>query len=214
MPTRLCVVRHGETAWNAARRIQGQQDVPLSATGRAQARAVGRALAHGRSAFAALYSSDLSRARQTAELAAVPLGRLPITLAAGLRERHYGVFQSLTYAEMQRDHPEAYARHAAREETFAPANGGESLLHFAERIDNSAQAIARSHPGQQILMVTHGGALDILHRLATGRALSAPRNFDIPNAALNWLEFSAGKWTLLAWAEQGHLAASLDELAG
>lgn len=210
MPTRLCVVRHGETAWNAARRIQGQHDVPLSATGRAQARAVGRALAHGHAPFAAVYSSDLSRARQTAELALAQ----PVILEAGLRERHYGVFQSLTYADMQRDHPQAYARHAAREESFAPSGGGESLLHFAQRIGNSVETIARAHPGEQILVVTHGGALDVLHRLATGRALSAPRNFDIPNAALNWLEFSKGAWKLLAWAEQGHLAAALDELTG
>ncbi len=171
---------------------------------------MGRALAHGHAPFAAVYSSDLSRARQTAELALAQ----PILLKEELRERHYGAFQSMTHAEMQRTHPRAYARHAAREESFAPPGGGESLLHFAQRIGTCMEAISRSHPGQQILVVTHGGALDILHRLATGRALSAPRNFDIPNAALNWLEFSKGAWKLLAWAEQGHLVAALDELPG
>ena len=75
-------------------------------------------------------------------------------------------------------------------------------------------AIVSAHAGGQVLVVTHGGVLDILHRRASGKPLSAPRDFDIPNAALNWLEVDQGKWTLLSWAERGHLAEALDELPG
>ena len=107
MTTRLCLVRHGETAWNAERRIQGQLDVPLSSTGHAQARATANWLAQ--EDFAAIYSSDLSRALHTAE-AVAHLLRLPIGQQVALRERHYGVLQTLTYAEFEQRHPQAHAR--------------------------------------------------------------------------------------------------------
>lgn len=211
MTTRLCLVRHGETAWNAERRIQGQLDVPLSAVGHAQARATANWLA--REDFSAIYSSDLSRALHTAE-ASAHLLKLPIRRSIGLRERHYGVFQTLTYAELQRRYPREYARFLARDAEFAFPDGGESLRRFADRINACVDAIVAAHPDGQVLIVTHGGVLDILHRRASGQPLSAPRDFEIPNAALNWLEVDQGKWTLLSWAERSHLAEALDELPG
>lgn len=209
--TRLCLVRHGETAWNAERRIQGQLDVPLSAVGHAQARAAAHRLA--REDFAAIYSSDLSRALHTAEAAALRL-KLPIGRQAALRERHYGVLQTLTYAEFERRHPAAHARFRAREEAFALPGGGESLLQFADRVNRCIDAIVAAHPGGQVLVVTHGGVLDVLHRRASGKPLSVPRDFEIPNAALNRMEVEQGRWTLLSWAERSHLAEALDELPG
>ena len=209
--TRLCLVRHGETAWNAERRIQGQLDEPLSAVGHAQARAAANGLAG--EGFAAIYSSDLARARQTAE-AAAHLLRLPVALRAGLRERHYGVFQTLTYGEMHSRYPQDYARFEAREIDFAFPGGGESLRRFSERVLRCAEEIAAHHEGGQALIFTHGGVLDILHRRASGRPLTAPRDFEIPNAALNWLEIADGQWSVLAWADRGHLTETLDELPG
>jgi probable phosphoglycerate mutase len=211
MTTRLCLVRHGETAWNAERRIQGQLDVPLSSVGHAQARAVALGLAG--EDFAAIYSSDLARALHTAE-ASAHLLELPIRKEAALRERHYGVLQTLTYAEFERRHPDAYARFLAREEDFILPGGGESLRAFAARVYRCLDAIVAAHAGSQVLVFTHGGVLDVLYRRAKGRPLAAPRDFEIPNAALNWLEVERGKWTLLAWAERAHLAEALDELAG
>ncbi len=211
MTTRLCLVRHGETAWNAERRIQGQLDVPLSSAGHAQARAAANWLAQ--EDFSAIYSSDLSRALHTAE-AAAHLLKLPIRREIALRERHYGVLQTLTYAEFQQRHPDAFARFQAREEAFVLPGGGESLRQFADRINQCVDAIVAEHPDGQVLIVTHGGVLDILHRRASGQPLSAPRDFEIPNAALNWLEIDQGAWTLLSWAERGHLAEALDELPG
>jgi probable phosphoglycerate mutase len=209
--TRLCLVRHGETAWNAERRIQGQLDVPLSAVGHAQARAVANSLVQ--EPFEAVYSSDLSRALHTAEAAAHLLG-LPVRHDIGLRERHYGVLQTLTYGEFERRHPDAYARFQSREEDFALPGGGESLRRFAARVTHCVDEIVAAHPGEQVLIVAHGGVLDILHRRASGQPLSAPRDFEIPNAALNWLEVDRGEWTLVSWAERGHLAEALDELPG
>lgn len=207
-PTRLCFVRHGETEWNAGRRIQGQIDIPLSALGHAQARATGNTLSD--EGFAALYSSDLERARQTAE-ATAHLAHLPLQLLPGLRERHYGVFQGLTHEEAAQRHPADYARHLARDPRFAPA-GGESLLDLAARLHETIDAIVRRHAGEAVALFTHGGVLDILHRQATGQPLIAPRDFAIPNCGINWILAANGCWTLLSWAERDHLTASRDEL--
>jgi len=208
MPTRICIIRHGETDWNAGRRIQGQIDVPLSAAGHAQARATANALRD--EGFAALYSSDLVRAKQTAE-ATAHLVRLSLHFEAALRERHYGVFQGLTHAEVQARYPAAYARHLARDPRFAPP-GGESLLDLASRVGAICDDIARRHAGEAVALFTHGGVLDILHRQAMGRPIDAPRDFAIPNCGINWFEVEHGCWQLIAWAERGHLEAAHDEL--
>lgn len=206
--TRLCIVRHGETDWNAGRRIQGQIDIPLSAVGHAQARAVANALRQ--EDLAAIYTSDLLRARQTAE-ATAHLTHCPLRLEPGLRERHYGIFQGLTYEEAAQRHPAEFARHRARDPRFAPA-GGESLLDLAARLSASCAAIVARHAGETVALFTHGGVLDLLYRQAKGMALTAPRDFAIPNCALNWFEVTNGCWTLLAWAERDHLEAARDEL--
>ncbi|MBL8446303.1 MAG: histidine phosphatase family protein [Zoogloeaceae bacterium] len=207
--TRICIVRHGETDWNVARRLQGHLDVPLNPTGEQQAQTTAAQLAS--EAFAALYSSDLLRARQTAEALAVAVQR-PITPEPRLRERRYGAFEGLTYDEARARFPNDYARFEARDLDFAFPDGGESLTAFAQRIESVLTALANRHVGESILLVTHGGVLDIVHRLATGKPLEAKRDFPIPNAALNWLGRTPGGWHLISWAGQAHLAASRDEL--
>ena len=207
-PTRLCIIRHGETDWNAGKRIQGQIDVQLSAVGHAQARATANALVS--EGLAALYSSDLTRARQTAE-ATAHLTHLPLNLLPGLRERHYGIFQGLTYAEIQARYPQEYARHHARDPRFIP-EGGESLLALAARLNGTFDEIVRRHAGEAAVIFTHGGVLDILHRQAAGSPLDTPRDFTIPNCGLNWIEVFNGCWALLGWAERDHLDVAQDEL--
>lgn len=207
-PTRLCFVRHGETDWNAGKRIQGQLDVPLSAVGHAQARATANALRD--EGLVAIYSSDLMRARQTAE-AAAHLGQVPLQLATGMRERHYGVFQGLTYAEAEVRYPAEYAQHKARDVRFAPP-GGESLLDLAARLEESCNEIVHRHAGAAVAIFTHGGVLDLIYRQAAGMALTAPRDFAIPNCAISWVEVVNGCWTLLSWAERDHLDTTRDEL--
>lgn len=207
---RLCLVRHGETPWNAEQRMQGHIDIPLNPTGEAQARATAAGLAG--TAFAALYSSDLSRARQTAAAIEAQHG-LAVSEDARLRERHYGLFQGLTYDEAARLHPEPFRRFMARERDFTLPEFGESLDTFAARVRAALEDIAGRHPGEQVLVVTHGGVLDIAHRLAAGKELTAKRDFAIPNAALNWIEHEAGAWRLLAWADRSHLEDARDELS-
>ena len=206
--TRLCLVRHGETAWNAEGRVQGQLDIPLSEVGLGQARAVARVLSGEK--FDALYSSDLVRVRQTAQPLAEKLG-LKVRLDQGLRERHYGVFQGLTYADAKVQIPEGYARFRAKDPDYA-FDSGESLLQFNERALACISALVKNHPGENLLVFTHGGILEMLYRHVTGRGLSAPRDFEVPNAALNRFEAGPGGWKVWSWADIGHLTVAMDDL--
>jgi probable phosphoglycerate mutase len=206
-PTRVCIVRHGETAWNAEHRVQGQLDVPLNAVGLGQAQAVAKAL--DREAFDAIYSSDLQRARQTAEPTAQALGR-EVVAQKELRERHYGVFERLTYAEVKVKFPEDYARFEAHDPEFA-FRTGESLKDFYARSIAVIARIADENKHRNILVFTHGGVLDMLYRHVNGLALGARRAFGIPNAGLNRLELRSGAWQILAWADVAHLEGALDD---
>ncbi len=208
--TTLCLVRHGETDWNAAKRLQGHLNVGLNANGEEQARATARLLSSHR--FAAVFTSDLDRARSTATIITGDTKPLPV-IHPGLRERHYGLFQGLTYEDAHRQHPDAYARFEARDPTFAFPDGGESLHDFRQRVVTTLDQIVAQHPGTSVLVVTHGGVLDIVHRLVTGKPLFSPRDFLIPNAALNWITHDDSKgWELQSWAETTHLASTRDEL--
>lgn len=209
MPTRICLVRHGETAWNAERRLQGHIDIPLSDIGLAQARATAESLAT--EGFAAAYVSDLQRARQTADAIATRCTLQP-TIDARLRERHYGVFQALTYDQARARHPVEYQRFESRDPEFVFPGGGESLAQFAARIRLTLEEIAQRHDGASVLIVTHGGVLDVVNRMVTGKPLDTPRDFTIPNAALNWIAWDGIAWSLITWAEQRHLTKALDEL--
>lgn len=202
--TRFCIVRHGETTWNAERRIQGQTDIPLNATGHKQALAAARGLAQHR--FDALYTSDLQRARDTAA-AAAQLLQLPMVSLPAMRERHYGIFQGLTPSEAELSHPADFARYSARDPNFDYVNG-ESLATFSGRIVSTMNELAARHAGQTVLVVAHGGVLDVLYRQATGRALETPRDFAIPNAAFNWLCIAPEGWFVETWAAQEHLQSA------
>lgn len=204
LPTRICIVRHGETDWNAERRIQGQIDIPLNATGYKQAFAAARGLA--KHEFAALYSSDLQRARDTAA-AAAQLLELPLQMEPGLRERHYGDYQGLTQGDIKaRDD---FDRYISRDPHFS-FGSGESLAGFAERIKTTINRLAQRHAGQTIVLFAHGGVLDVIYRISTYRPLETARDFPIPNAALNWIEVGSPGWQLLDWGVQSHLDNSLE----
>ena len=206
MSTRICFIRHGETDWNVEKRIQGQIDIPLNETGRAQALAMAFNAAHHN--FSAVYSSDLSRAKETAE--AVAEGRsLEVDTLPQLRERHYGIFQNVTKDEAGTRYPEAYAYYEARDIHY-DFETGESLQAFSERVTQAVDWLIRHHTGHTIAVVTHAGVLDILYRRATGRSLHIARDFVIPNCVLNWFQFDnqGGEdhgWHLEAWGDH-HLA--------
>lgn len=208
--TRICLVRHGETNWNAQQRIQGQIDIGLNAAGLAQAAAAARWLAG--EPVVALYSSDLLRARQTAESIASTLKLLPI-LRPEFRERRYGLFEGLTYAESRAAYAADYLSFERRDPEFVIPCGGESLQQLHQRVSTGLQLLAAGHRGETIVVVTHGGVLDIVNRLVRGNPLSSPRDFLIPNAAINWVSAHGDAWRLEVWGQTEHLARfGLDEL--
>ncbi|MGE5639294.1 MAG: histidine phosphatase family protein [Clostridia bacterium] len=208
MTLRLCLVRHGETQWNAEGRVQGQLDVPLSPIGLAQARAV--AVVLGKERFDAIYCSDLLRVRQTAEPTASLLNQ-DVIFTERLRERHYGVFQGLTYADAKLKLPEDYARFKDKDPDYA-FQTGESLSQFNERALAFFAFLVEKHQGQSLLVFTHGGILEMMYRYVTGRGISTPRDFEIPNAALNRLEHDPAGWRVALWADISHLTTALDDL--
>jgi probable phosphoglycerate mutase len=201
MSTRICFIRHGETDWNVARRIQGQIDIPLNDTGHKQALAMAFNAAHHE--FSAIYSSDLERAFVTATVLS-HRREMEIKAIPELRERHYGIFQGITAAEGKIKYPEAHAHYENRD-TVYDFETGESMLQFAERISRAIDIMTRHHSGETIAAVTHAGVLDILYRKATGRPLHTPRDFSVPNCALNWFRFDAQGWHLEAWDDHHHL---------
>jgi probable phosphoglycerate mutase len=207
--TRFIAVRHGETAWNAEGRIQGHLDSPLNEEGLAQALLVGERLAHER--IDALYASDLGRVRQTVQPLLDRTGLAP-RVTERLRERHLGVFQGLTSRECQARYPEDYARFHGRDVDHV-VPGGESIRQVNARVAALFTDLAREHPGQVVVAVTHGGVLDALHRFVTGMPLERMRDFPIYNASLNWVRFSSGQWVLERWGDISHLTrdAALDD---
>jgi len=207
--TRFCIIRHGETEWNAERRIQGQIDIGLNDSGRQQALAAGRWL---RSAgITALYASDLRRAWDTAAEIGRALG-LSAVATPELRERRYGVFEGLTYAEAARRFPEGYAAFEGRNADYDFENG-ESLRVMYARVTGKLSELAALHPGENVAVVVHGGVLDVINRFVRGNPLEMPRDFLIPNAGINWISLCDARWSVDSWGETGHLAdGALDEL--
>ena len=154
--TLLLLVRHGETDWNAEGRLQGHTDTPLNDHGRRQARALAGRLADD--GIDAVYSSDLSRARETAEIVGERLG-LHVVLDTALRERDWGTWEGLTGAERERVELSGEAMEAHRERTL-----------------RALRAIAARHPGGRILVVTHGGSIRRVQAAATGVAQPVVEN--------------------------------------
>lgn len=207
--TRILAVRHGETAWNVDKRLQGQIDISLNANGHEQARRLAEALAD--ESLDAIVTSDLVRARDTAQAVADRTG-LPLVTDTGLRERNFGIFQGHTYAEVERLWPEESARWRRREPEYG-AQGGETLQGFYDRAVAAAERLAQAHPGRTLLLVTHGGVLDCLYRAASRVELNAPRTWDLANTGVNRLLYTSEGFTLVGWADVQHLEdRALDEL--
>jgi probable phosphoglycerate mutase len=213
MPTQVLFIRHGETPWNRVKRIQGHIDIPLGETGVEQAQRLAQRLVRetrGGARLDAIYSSDLQRARQTAQPAAAALGIVP-SLVEGLRERAYGIFQGHDSEEIAQRYPDDYARWQTRDPGFAPT-GGESVRAFYHRIVHAVATIVAKHPGGRIACVTHGGVLDCVYRHAHGLALDAPRDYALLNTSINIVQFDEdGRATVLAWADVTHLNGASDD---
>lgn len=201
--TQLILIRHGETMWNREKRMQGQTDTVLSETGREQAAALGRRLST--TTFAALYSSDLLRAWHTARAIAEQTGR-EIVKDSRLRERSFGIFEGLTHDEISERYPQELTCFRSRDPGYV-VPGGESAETFHARCLPCLQEIAERHPGEEVLVVTHGLVLDALYRAAHGMALSEPRTAPLLNGSVNVFRYGGSAWRLEIWGDVGHLAA-------
>ncbi|WP_186207423.1 histidine phosphatase family protein [Burkholderia gladioli] len=212
MTTQILFIRHGETPWNRIKRIQGHIDIPLAETGVEQAARLAERLAREAGEGArldAIYSSDLQRARQTAQPSADALG-LPVTLGEGLRERNYGAFQGHDSGEIAELFPDAYAHWQTRDPGFEPA-GGESHRAFYHRVLAAIAPIVAAHPGGRIAIVTHGGVLDCVYRRAASLPLEAPRQYALLNTSINLVEFDGDAPRILRWADVDHLGGESDD---
>jgi broad specificity phosphatase PhoE len=144
--TELYLVRHGETDWNRQRRIQGLTDIALNEAGREQARATGRRLATRR--WDGVYASPLSRAFETAEIIAAELGLPEPTPLDALVERNYGEAEGLDFAQVDRRWPER-----------GDVPGQETREEVVARVLPALRALAAQHPGESLVVVSHGGAI-------------------------------------------------------
>lgn len=200
--TELTLIRHGETDFNRELRFQGQVDVPLNAVGHLQATRLAQRLAGLR--FDSVVSSDLRRAVQTAETIGASLA-MPPQLDRRLREQAFGVVDGLSVAQIQREHPAAWAQWLAFDPTMAFA-GGEAMRDFSARVIDGLSNWAARHPDGRVLVVCHGGLLDVVYRHALGLGLAGPRVGDIPNAGLNRVRWRGnGQVDILNWADVAHL---------
>lgn len=195
------VVRHGQTRSNAIARFQGQLQVPLDDTGRAQASAL-------RPWLEALdwdvaVSSDLARVTETAELALGPEFD-KVTLDSGLRERHVGVLQGLNYYEALEEQPEALAAFKQGRPDDALAEG-ESLRDFDTRCLETLERLREAHEGRKVLVFSHGGVLRQWFKHIVGLPLDGPKRFSTVNTSLGELRHRRGRWTIQRWGMVDHL---------
>lgn len=181
MTTRLLLVRHGETDFNAEKRFQGQMDIALNANGRLQASALAKKLAH--ELIDIVVTSDLIRASETSAIVMAGRG-VEIVEDGRLRELNFGTWEGMTYTEIQDSDPQALSTWEGDLMYMAPP-GGETVSQFSSRVRSILRAIQAKYAGQTILIVAHGGVLQLL--LCTLLGLSADRfwQFGLKNASLS-----------------------------
>ncbi len=209
--TRVTLVRHGETEWNVAMRLQGMKDSALTKNGLQQVQLVAKALS--KLNFDMLISSDLGRAIRTAEIINKHHG-LEIKTDPSLRERNFGIMEGLTREQIQKKYRDVFDGYMERKDTYQIPQG-ESLVDFYKRVTDGLNRIIKTYPEQEILIVSHGGVLDCVMRMVFNYSLSAPRCFSIYNASVNSFSVKGNEWFLEQWGNIDHQkvqSISLDEL--
>ncbi len=200
-PSRLLLVRHGESTWNVVGRIQGQLDPPLTAHGREQALELAARLRGHR--LAAFYCSDLTRARQTAAALASAVGMEPVPLA-GLREIGLGAWEGKTAEEVCRDFPaEFQAWRQERSWDLIPA--GEGACAFERRVIATLRQILERHPSGDVLCVTHGGVIQVALLAVVGRRSVGFFPFAIDNGSLSIIHRANGRSRITVVNDTCHL---------
>ena len=200
--TRVYIVRHGRTAWNRVERFRGRADVPLDAEGLRQAELTAAAL-RGADDFAAIYSSNRSRALDTASPIGVALG-LPVRPHPGLADLSFGEWEGLTPSEVAARWPEMYRRwHEAPHTAQFP--GGESLGVLRNRAYPALLEVTRDHAGRAVVLVTHLVVCRVLVCAALGLDDAHYWNFDLANASISILAHVDGTFVLASFNDTCHL---------
>jgi 2,3-bisphosphoglycerate-dependent phosphoglycerate mutase len=200
--TELILVRHGETDWNRELRFQGHVDVALNAIGHEQARRVAARLAGEPARH--LYVSDLIRAQQTAHPVAQQL-QLHGIVEPALREQSFGDVDGMRVDDIKAQHPQAWeAWLRFHEDDCMP--GGETMREFHARVMAAVRRIAADHRDATVVIVTHGGVLDMIYRTARSLPLGGPRQSQIPNAGVSRVAVRDTAFEILSWADTSHLA--------
>jgi len=188
-PAHICITRHGETDWNRRGILQGWFDVPINDLGRSQAQEL--AASFSGAGFTAIWSSPLIRAHETAEIIAAALHLPPPLTHEGLKERHFGAIQGIPKDELAELNP-AMLEQILRRNPAGEFVGGESMNEFADRILDAYADIGTRHPGERVLVITHGWVMDVVTRHIGG----LPRNTILPMKRKNgeslWVEVSEG----------------------
>jgi 2,3-bisphosphoglycerate-dependent phosphoglycerate mutase len=201
-PSRLLLVRHGESTWNADRRIQGQLDPPLSERGLAQAQEVAERFAGHR--LEGLYCSDLVRAWRTAEAIGAAVGLEPVA-DPGLREIALGAWEGKTREELMEEYPELWERWS-REPDWDLVPGGEGAAPFARRVNATLQRLRERHPAGDVLCVSHGGAIQVAVLDVVGRASRGVFPFLIENCSVTAIQRTARRTVVTAVNDTCHLS--------
>lgn len=197
-------MRHGETDWNRESRIQGHSDIPLNEAGRRQLDQLAVRLSD--TSFSAIYASDLSRTLESARLVAGTMD-LPVEAVKELREFSYGEWEGLTLSEIEARDPEGFTeRMVMRNERFA-APGGENTYAMLERVRRfHERTIQRHEPGDEILVVAHGGSIRALAVCLLNLSVEHFWRFRIDTASLSVIRTAPSGGVLERWNDTSHLA--------
>jgi probable phosphoglycerate mutase len=204
--TELLLIRHGETAWNAEQRVQGNLDVPLSARGEAQARRLADWLRG--EAITAAYTSDLSRSRRTAEL--VIGDRLPLVDDPRVREARFGAFEGLTHAEMAERYPAELAAWRADAVRHRPP-GGETLEDLRDRCLAALADLLPRHPEGRVAVFAHGGPIRVMACGLLDLPLAFYPRLRVENTSVGRILFTSRGPMLAAWNDIAHLRGGVAE---
>ncbi len=206
--TEIILIRHGETEWNVAGRLQGQHDSPLTAAGVAQTKALARRMKH--ESFTHIYSSDLGRAFQTAEAVAKMTGHTVLP-DIRLREKGLGTLEGLTWDEATQQHPDVVAELDQRPHEYVIPDG-ESGKQMLERTLHFLTEMVAKHAGERIVAVTHGAVLSSLLRYILKIPRGTDRRFHILNTSIHEIAWESDEWWLTMLGDSRHVRMGLDEI--
>ena len=203
--TDLFFIRHGRTAWNEEGRFQGHLNSELNDIGLEQASALGKRFADA--GFAHVYSSDLGRARQTAE-ALTKFHSVSIVEETALRERCMGVFQGLTGTEIIRDHGASWKLFKEKDPDYRMPEG-ESINDVLARAHGFLEHVRTEHAGQRVAAVTHGGWIRVVLKDLLGMEQNRAAPFKVFNTSVHHLRFVDDKWWVFSMGDVAHLDEKL-----